>query len=261
VESLSYIELKQVSKQYRRRGQVTEALHEIDLSIEKGKFVSLIGPSGCGKSTLLRIIGGLVEQNCGEVLIGRSSPQEAQKQKQFGFVPQSPALFPWRTVLQNMQLPFEVNRKATKQQADREELIKLLEMVGLGGFIDSYAKELSGGMQQRVGIARAFGSSAPILLMDEPFSALDEITREKISYLLLNIWEEYQKTVVFVTHNIREAVLLSDEVIIMSPRPGRIQAKITIDLPRPRTAELEESEQFQHYMSDIRYHLRKEWQI
>lgn len=258
---MSYIEIKQVSKQYRRRGQVTEALREIDLSIEKGKFVSLIGPSGCGKSSLLRIIGGLVKQDCGEVMIDRCSPQEAQKQKQFGFVPQSPALFPWRTVLQNMQLPFEVNRKATSKPAEREELIKLLQMVGLGEFIHSYAKELSGGMQQRVGIARAFGSGAPILLMDEPFSALDEITREKISYLLLNIWESYQKTVVFVTHNIREAVLLSDEVVIMSPRPGRIKARISIDLPRPRTAELEESEQFQHYMMDIRSHLRKEWQL
>lgn len=116
-------------------------------------------------------------------------------------------------------------------------------------------------MQQRVGIARAFGSSAPILLMDEPFSALDEITREKMSYLLLNIWESYQKTVVFVTHNIREAVLLSDEVIIMSPRPGRLKARISIDLPRPRSAELEESEQFQQYMADIRAYLRQEWQV
>lgn len=258
---MSYIELTQVSKQYWRRGQATEALHHIDLNIEKGKFVSIIGPSGCGKSSLLRIIGGLVKQDCGEVLINGRSPLEAQKQKQFGFVPQSPALFPWRTVLQNMQLPFEVNRQAAEQPPQREELVKLLEMVGLGEFTDAYAKELSGGMQQRVGIARAFGSGAPILLMDEPFSALDEITREKMSYLLLNIWESYQKTVVFVTHNIREAVLLSDEVIIMSPRPGRIKARIGIELPRPRSAELEESEQFQQYMADIRAYLRQDWQV
>src|SRR5690606_8726043 len=125
------------------------------------------------------------------------TPEEAQQSKQFGLVPQAPALFPWRTVLQNMELPFEVNRKVSHKPAAREELIKLLQMVGLGQFTDSYAKELSGGMQQRVGIARAFGSGAPILLMDEPFSALDEITREKIGYLLMNIWEADQKTVVF----------------------------------------------------------------
>jgi len=263
VKRLSYIEVTEVSKQYRQRGQVTEALRDISLTINKGKFISLIGPSGCGKSSLLRIIGGLVKQECGEVRIGGDTPQEAQKKKQFSLVPQSPALFPWRTVLQNMQLPYEVNRKADAETAKQHEheLIELLGSVGLGDFIHAYPKALSGGMQQRVGIARAFGSGAPILLMDEPFSALDELTREKISYQLLNIWQEHQKTVVFVTHNIREAVLLSDEVIIMSPRPGRIKKVVDIQLPRPRNAAIEESEQFQQYISKIRAHLRQEWQV
>jgi len=263
VKHLSFIEVKEVSKQYRQRDQMTDALINISLSIEKGKFVSLIGPSGCGKSSLLRIIGGLVKQDCGEVNIGGMTPTEAQKRKQYSFVPQSPALFPWRTVLQNMQLPFEVNRKATGDTAKQHELelIELLQSVGLGDFIHAYPRMLSGGMQQRVGIARAFGSGAPILLMDEPFSALDELTREKISYQLLNIWQEHQKTVVFVTHNIREAVLLSDEVVIMSPRPGRIKKTISIDLPRPRTVELEESQQFQQYITEIRAHLRQESRV
>jgi len=263
VKRLSYIEVTAVSKQYRQRGQVTEALHDVSLAIDKGKFISLIGPSGCGKSSLLRIIGGLVKQECGEVRIGGDTPKEAQKKKQFSFVPQSPALFPWRTVLQNMQLPFEVNRKADAETAKQHEheLTELLQSVGLGDFVHAYPKALSGGMQQRVGIARAFGSGAPILLMDEPFSALDELTREKISYQLLNIWQEHQKTVVFVTHNIREAVLLSDEVIIMSPRPGRIKKVVDIQLPRPRNAAIEESEQFQQYISEIRAHLRQEWQV
>lgn len=263
VRRLSYIEVKEVSKQYRQRGQVTEALHDISLTIDKGKFISLIGPSGCGKSSLLRIIGGLVKQECGEVHIGGVTPLEAQKKKQFSFVPQSPALFPWRTVLQNMRLPFQVNRKADTETAKQHEheLIELLSSVGLGDFIHAYPNALSGGMQQRIGIARAFGSGAPILLMDEPFSALDELTREKIGYQLLNIWQEHQKTVVFVTHNIREAVLLSDEVVIMSPRPGRIKKVVDIQLPRPRNAELEESERFQQYISEIRALLRQEWQV
>lgn len=257
---MSYIQLSEVSKVFRQREQKTRALDHIDLSIEKGTFVSLIGPSGCGKSTLLRIIGGLVKGDQGSVTVGGVTPKEAQQHKQFGFVPQSPALFPWRTVLENMNLPFEVNKKGAQEASRREDPIKLLDSVGLGEFAHSYAKELSGGMQQRVGIARAFGSGAPILLMDEPFSALDEITREKISYQLLHIWESHQKTVVFVTHNIREAVLLSDKVVVMSARPGKISKEIQIDLPRPRHANIEESEQFQQYVNEIRGYLRNEWQ-
>ncbi|MFC6333183.1 ABC transporter ATP-binding protein [Paenibacillus septentrionalis] len=257
---MTYIKIQQVSKFFKRRGQVTEALRDINLEFQQGTFVSLIGPSGCGKSTLLRIVGGLTEIDQGEVTIGGLSPGGAQRQKQFGFVPQSPALFPWRTVLENMNVPFEVNRKGGDAESEnREDPIELLQSVGLGDFVHSYAKELSGGMQQRVGIARAFGSGAPILLMDEPFSALDEITRERISYQLLDIWESHQKTVLFVTHSLREAVLLSDKVVVMSARPGQVAKVIDINLPRPRQAEIEDSEQFHYYVSEIRASLRERW--
>lgn len=257
---MSYIKISHVSKYFKRRSKSTQALHDIQFEFQKGTFVSIIGPSGCGKSTLLRIVGGLIEADEGEVTIGGLTPKEAQKRKQFGFVPQSPALFPWRTVLENMNLPCEVNTKnVTISAEERISPVQLLESVGLSDFKHSYAKELSGGMQQRVGIARAFGSGAPILLMDEPFSSLDEITREMISYQLLNIWEAYQKTVLFVTHSIREAVLLSDKVVVMSSRPGKITEIIDIDLPRPRYAEIEETEQFHSYVNEIRRYLRNEW--
>lgn len=257
---MTYIKVKNVSKFFERRGQVTEALRDINLEFEQGTFVSLIGPSGCGKSTLLRIVGGLADVDQGEVTIGGMTTLGAQSQKQFGFVPQSPALFPWRTVLENMNVPFEVNIKGVGIQVeDREDPIKLLQSVGLGDFVNSYAKELSGGMQQRVGIARAFGSGAPILLMDEPFSALDEITREMISYQLLHIWEAHQKTVLFVTHSLREAVLLSDKVVVMSARPGQVSKVIDINLPRPRQASIEDTEEFHHYVTEIRGYLRDRW--
>ncbi len=258
---MAYIKVKQVSKYFKRRGQVTEALRDINLELEQGTFVSLIGPSGCGKSTLLRIVGGLASVEQGEVTVGGLSPLDAQSEKQFGFVPQSPALFPWRTVLENMNLPFEVNTRGHSLQVqEREDPVQLLQSVGLGDFVHAYAKELSGGMQQRVGIARAFGSGAPILLMDEPFSALDEITREMISYQLLNIWESHQKTVLFVTHSLREAVLLSDKVVVMSARPGQITKIIDIDLPRPRDASIEDTDAFHHYVAEIRGYLRDKWQ-
>ncbi|MCR8659920.1 ABC transporter ATP-binding protein [Paenibacillus endoradicis] len=257
---MTYIKVKNVSKFFERRGQVTEALRDINLEFEQGTFVSLIGPSGCGKSTLLRIVGGLADVDQGEVTIGGMSTLGAQSQKQFGFVPQSPALFPWRTVLENMNVPFEVNTKGVGIQVeDREDPIELLQSVGLGDFVNSYAKELSGGMQQRVGIARAFGSGAPILLMDEPFSALDEITREMISYQLLHIWEAHQKTVLFVTHSLREAVLLSDKVVVMSARPGQVSKVIDINLPRPRQATIEDTEEFHQYVTEIRGYLRDRW--
>lgn len=258
---MTYIKVKSLNKTFTRRGEVTEVLRDINLEFEKGTFVSLIGPSGCGKSTLLRIVSGLVDFDNGEVLIDGQAPMTAQQQKQFGFVPQSPALFPWRTILENMNIPYEVNKKgsAAVQVADREDPVELLQSVGLGDFVNSYAKELSGGMQQRVGIARAFGSGAPILLMDEPFSALDEITREMISYQLLNIWESHQKTVLFVTHSLREAVLLSDKVVVMSARPGQVAKVIDINLPRPRQASIEDTPEFHAYVTEIRGYLRDKW--
>ncbi|MBD2843989.1 ABC transporter ATP-binding protein [Paenibacillus sp. IB182496] len=258
---MSYISISNLSKRFVRRGQWTEALSSVDLNIAKGSFVSFIGPSGCGKSTLLRIIGGLMKAEEGGIKVGGRSPQEMQADKQFGFVPQAPALFPWRTVLQNMNLPREVNKRSRTDLAEDEaDPIELLQAVGLGDFLHAYPKELSGGMRQRVGIVRAFASGAPILLMDEPFSALDEITREVLMHQLVRIWEQHKKTVIFVTHNIQEAVYLSDQVVIMSSRPGRISRVVDIDLPRPRGEKIIESPEFYQYVVRLRESLRERWE-
>ncbi|WP_020620494.1 ABC transporter ATP-binding protein [Paenibacillus daejeonensis] len=256
---MSYITIKDVHKRFVRRGQWTEALSNIQLDIEKGSFVSFIGPSGCGKSTLLRIVGGLMEAEEGEIAIGGKSPQELLKAKQFGFVPQSPALFPWRTVLQNMNIPFEVNRQKVFNSEEQGDPISLLKAVGLGDFVHAYPKELSGGMKQRVGIARAFATGAPILLMDEPFSALDEITKEVLMHQLKQIWEEHKKTVLFVTHNIHEAVYLSDKVVVMSARPGRVSRVIDINLERPRDEAVIGTPIFNDYITELRESLRERW--
>ncbi|MBW4079804.1 ABC transporter ATP-binding protein [Paenibacillus sp. S150] len=257
---MSYITVSNLSKRFVTRGQWTQALSNIDLDIEQGSFVSFIGPSGCGKSTLLRIIGGLMDSEEGDIEVGGRTPLEMQADKQFGFVPQAPALFPWRTVLQNMNIPFEVNRRSKTDRAEEKgEPIELLQAVGLGDFIHAYPKELSGGMKQRVGIVRAFASGAPILLMDEPFSALDEITREKLMYQLVKIWDKHNKTVIFVTHNIQEAVYLSDKVVIMSSRPGRISKAVDIHLPRPRAEGIIETPEFHQYVLQLRECLRERW--
>lgn len=258
---MSYITIKNVSKRFVRRGQWTQALSDIDLEIDEGSFVSFIGPSGCGKSTLLRIIGGLMEIDEGEISVGNRTPLEMQAAKQFGFVPQAPALFPWRTVLENMKIPFEVNNKnKVNNNKTEEDPIELLQSVGLGDFLHAYPKELSGGMKQRVGIARAFATGAPILLMDEPFSALDEITREVLMLQLMKIWEHHKKTVVFVTHSLQEAVYLSDKVVVMSSRPGKISTIINIDLPRVRDEAIIGTEEFRHYVSKVRTALRERWE-
>lgn len=257
---MSYIQVSNLSKRFVRRGQTTIALSNVDLEIEQGSFVSFVGPSGCGKSTLLRIIGGLMQAEEGNISVGKRTPAEMQADKQFGFVPQTPALFPWRTVLQNMNIPFEVNRKRdTEFPGAQGDPIELLQSVGLGDFLHAYPKELSGGMRQRVGIARAFATGSPILLMDEPFSALDEITRELLMHQLTQIWEKYKKTVIFVTHNIQEAVYLSDKVVIMSSRPGRISYEVPIDLPRPRGEDIIESPEFYQYVVKLREMLRERW--
>lgn len=257
---MSYIQVDNLSKRFVRRGQQTDALNGVDLRIEQGSFVSFIGPSGCGKSTLLRIIGGLMGAEEGGITVGGRTPGQMQADKQFGFVPQSPALFPWRTVLQNMNIPFEVNRRSKVDlSAEKGDPIELLQAVGLGNFMHAYPRELSGGMKQRVGIARAFASGAPILLMDEPFSALDEITRELLMHMLTNIWESHKKTVIFVTHNIQEAVYLSDKVVIMSSRPGRISHEVNIELPRPRGEAIIESPEFYNYVVQLRELLRERW--
>lgn len=227
-----------------------QALNHINLAIKKGEFIALLGPSGCGKTTLLRTIADLLEPTSGKVRISGMTPKEIRLQQKFGIVFQNPVLFEWRTVKKNVELPLEImywSKVERKKQADR-----MLELVGLTKFADHYPKQLSGGMQQRVGIARAFGIKPNILLMDEPFSALDEFTKEKLHDDLLKIWRETNKTVIFVTHNIQEAVYLSDKVCVLSPHPGRLSAVVEIDLPRPRTIGMKDSIQFTELVAKVR---------
>jgi NitT/TauT family transport system ATP-binding protein len=248
------IRLEGVTKRFERRGQSVHALAGIDLDVAEGELVTLIGPSGCGKSTLLRIIGGLLPHDAGTVTIGRCTPDQARAEKHFGFVPQSPALLPWRTVIDNVTLLSELNRHDARPH-DAPDPSTLLAEVGLGEFAHAHPAELSGGMQQRVALARAVALGAPVLLMDEPFAALDEITRAEMRYLLLDVWERTGATCLFVTHSIEEAVLLSDRVVILAPRPGRVVRVERIELPRPRRAGIEDLPEFHAHVSSIRHTL------
>ena len=219
-----------------------EALRGITVDIRPGEFLSVLGPSGCGKTTLLRIVGGLAEPTSGSVRIGDRSAAEAQRRKLIGCVFQEPALLPWRTVLDNVRLPLAVNRRV--QRAGATPPAELLQLVRLAEFAGYYPGQLSRGMQQRVGLARALALDPALLLMDEPFASLDEITREQMRFELLRIWEAARKTVLFVTHSIVDAVLLSDRVAVLSARPGRLRAVVPIGLERPRVAGVEHSAEF-----------------
>jgi len=241
------IEARSVSKSF---GSL-DALAPLDLSVAEGETVTLLGPSGCGKTTLLRMIAGLEQPTSGDIVVNGMSPDEARRLKQIGFVPQSPALLPWRTVESNARLLLDINRRASPTTPSAS-VGDLLDEVGLGDFLDAYPHELSGGMQQRVGLVRAFAIDAPILLMDEPFAALDEMTRTDMRHLLGRLCEPLGTTVLFVTHSIPEATFLSDRVAVMSPRPGSITEDIAIDLPHPRRPELEDTEQFFHTTTRLR---------
>ena len=223
---------------------------DVTLEVAHGEFISLLGPSGCGKSTLLRLVAGLVEPDSGVITIDGRTPEAAQADREIGYVLQEPALLPWRTVAANIRLPLDVDRHARDEDA-RTNADELLTMVGLDGFADYYPHQLSGGMQHRTALARAIAVGASLFLMDEPFGALDEITRASMRYELLRIWEADRKTVVFVTHSIAEAVALSDRVAVMSARPGRIVSVIDIDLPRPRSSEMEREPDFLAYTSRL----------
>lgn len=254
------ISLSHVSKWFSRRGQQIHALDDISFEAAPGEFVSIIGPSGCGKSTALRIVGGLLPVDTGNVVVAGDTPANARSGKRFGFVPQTPALLPWRSVRRNVALLGEVNKRgATQPTLDESASLDLLETVGLGPFLDTLPEELSGGMQQRVSLVRAFVLGAPVLLMDEPFSALDEITRADMRYLLLDLWAGTDTTVLFVTHSIPEAVTLADRVIVMGGRPGHITAIEQIDLPRPRSADLEDDPRFETHVRSVRAALREGW--
>lgn len=244
------------------------ALDGVDLAIEPGRFVSVIGPSGCGKSTLLRLIASLEAPDAGAVEIFGVTPEEACAAKLIGFVPQAPALLPWLNVLQNVTLPHKVNRGAERKRPRAAsaghgrtvpDMKGLLQGVGLGEAMHKLPAELSGGMQQRTAIVRALGLQPEVLLMDEPFSALDEFTREVLQEQLLDLWDEIKTTVVFVTHSVTEAVRLSDTVVVMAPKPGRIVDVIDIELPRPRSATLIKTADFHHFEDLIRDRLQAAW--
>ena len=231
----AHIEIRGLTKRYEGGDPGRPALYDVDLDIRHRHFVSLIGPSGCGKSTLLRVIAGLESHDGGRVSLFGQTPLQMCRRKAVGLVPQTPALLPWLTVRQNVALPSKVNRRA-RQHGDSPD--ELLRAVGLDDAAHRYPHELSGGMRQRVAIARAFGLRPDVLLMDEPFSALDEFTREALQLQLLTLWQSRATTVVFVTHSVHEAVTLSDRVVVMSARPGRVHEGLPVGLPRPRDREV-----------------------
>lgn len=244
------IVLEDVNKVYETDVGSTTAVQDISFTIQKGEFISLLGPSGCGKTTLMRMIADLIQPTSGEITIGGKRPKDIRLEQKYGIVFQSPALYDWRKVKDNVTLPLELVKVDKKKRSERAN--ELLELVGLADFADHYPWELSGGMQQRVAIARALATEPEILLMDEPFSALDEFSRERLNDELLNIWNRTKNTVIFVTHSISEAVYLSDRVFVLSPHPGRLSAVVDIDLPRPRRKELRETPEFFNLISDIR---------
>ena len=242
------VSARRLSKTFGRGG-VTE-LHDIDLEVELGEFISLIGPSGCGKSTLLRVIGDLVDPTSGEIRVNGKSAHQARLDRDYGIVFQSAVLYDWRTVAKNIALPLELMGFNRAERAARVR--ELLSLVELDGFEKHYPWQLSGGMQQRVSIARALSFTPALLLMDEPFGALDEMTRERLNDELLRIWAGIGSTVIFVTHSISEAVYLSTRVVVMSPRPGRITSVIPIDLEQPRTFETREDPRFFELVTEVR---------
>ena len=242
------VSLRKVGKRFA--GGDVVALEEIDLDIQPREFISLIGPSGCGKSTLLRIIGDLTPVTSGEAIVNGKSAHRARLDRDYGIVFQDAVLYDWRTVARNISLPLELAGWGRARRGERVR--EMLELVELTGFEDRHPWELSGGMQQRVSIARALSFSPALLLMDEPFGALDEMTRERLNGELLRIWQETESTIVFVTHSIAEAVFLSTRVVVMSPRPGRITDVISIDLPQPRTFETREEPRFFELVTQVR---------
>jgi NitT/TauT family transport system ATP-binding protein len=243
------IQLERVSKTYRtQRGDMVHAVEDIALEVRENEFVTLVGPSGCGKSTLLKLVAGLILPTAGTVRVQGQVVREPSPD--VGFVFQQPVLLPWRTVVENVMFSIEMLGRPRKSYRDRA--IALLHLAGLAGFETKYPRELSGGMQQRVAICRALIHDPSMLLMDEPFGALDAMTREEMGLELLRIWEERRKTILFVTHSIPEAILLADRVVVMTPRPGRIARVLDVNLPRPRRVEMEFDPRFKACSEAIR---------
>jgi NitT/TauT family transport system ATP-binding protein len=244
---VTVVKAESVTKEFRGG---TVALRDVDLEIQAGEFISLIGPSGCGKSTLLRILGDLIEPTRGAVAINGKTARQARRDRDYGIVFQDPVLYDWRTVAKNIALPLEMAGWSRQKRAERVQ--EMLALVELSSFERHHPWQLSGGMQQRVSIARALSFDPALLLMDEPFGALDEMTRERLNMELLRIWERSNCTIVFVTHSIAEAVFLSTRVVVMSPRPGRISDVVAIDLPQPRTAATREEPRFFELVTQVR---------
>jgi NitT/TauT family transport system ATP-binding protein len=242
------ISVRRLSQRYGGGREAITALREIDFTVGEGEFISIVGPSGCGKSTLLKILAGLIPASDGEVRLN-GTPIDGPR-KDIGMVFQSPVLFPWRTVLGNVLLPADVQRLGREVMTKRA--LELLRLVGLEGFERRYPWELSGGMQQRVALVRALIHDPALLLMDEPFGALDALTRETMNVELQRIWLERRKTVLFVTHSTSEAVFLADRVLVMTARPGRIADTFAVDIPRPRTLDATSTEAFGSYTRRIR---------
>ena len=254
-EQKPVISVKDVSKIFNQgtEGEVT-ALTGINLDVMPGEFVSFIGPSGCGKSTLLRVIANLTEPTAGTVMVNDKSPEQARLNREYGFIFQAATLYDWRTIAKNVQLPLEIMGYSDAEREERAQ--KMLELVELGKFGGHYPNQLSGGMQQRASIARALAFEPKLLLMDEPFGALDEFTRDRMNMELLRIWEQTGTTILFVTHSIAEAAFLSNRVVIMSARPGRVKSVVDINLPYPRKFETREDQAYYNHVTEIRETLR-----
>jgi NitT/TauT family transport system ATP-binding protein len=252
------ISVDSVTKTYGVGAKEIAALESTSFDVTSGDFVSIVGPSGCGKTTLLKIIGDVIDPSSGQVSINGRPSRFMRIERKIGFVFQSPVLFPWRTVRDNVVLPFVIARSGGRfRHVSKEHLAQVdqaLETVGLADFGDRLPRELSGGMQSRVALARALVSEPTVLLMDEPFAALDELTRTEMALHLLDVWERVRITVVFVTHHIQEAVLLSNRVLVMSQRPGVVRRDIAVDVPRPRSLESRRNSRFEDISEDLTMH-------
>jgi NitT/TauT family transport system ATP-binding protein len=248
------VDVRDVSLTFETSDGKVDALSNVTLQIADGEFVSFIGPSGCGKTTMLRVIADLQQPTTGTLLVNGVSAEQARLERRYGYVFQSPALFPWRTIEKNLKLPLEIMGFSDSEQ--RQRAARYLALVNLTGFERKFPWQLSGGMQQRVSLARALSFDPALLLMDEPFGALDEIVRDHLNEQLLQLWDKTGKTVLFVTHSIPEAVFLSSKIVVMSPRPGRIIDIIDCNFPRDRTLEIRETPEFLKIAQRVRVGLR-----
>jgi NitT/TauT family transport system ATP-binding protein len=251
----SVIEARELSLTFETADGPVYALSKVNLTVEDGDFVSFIGPSGCGKTTLLRVIADLEQASEGEIAVNGMKPDEARQKRAYGYVVQAPALYPWRTIERNVALPLEIMGFSSAERTER--VARNLDLVNLKGFEKKFPWQLSGGMQQRVSIARALAFDPRLLLMDEPFGALDEIVRDKLNQQLLELWARTKKTVVFVTHSIPEAVFLSNKIVVMSPRPGRIIDMIETNFAHDRTLSIRETPEFLKVAHRVREGLRE----